>query len=101
MRFAVYRNYVSLQVLFKSIRVKLILAIVIVSVLHTDGSSIGIVEIENKVVAPLLSHDKRAREVIDVSGAVDCLTGSDSFVVVFEGEDVSFFRLLLIVVVEI
>lgn len=72
-----------------------------VSILHTDGTSISIVEIENKVVAPLFSHYQRVAEVIDVLDTVDCFAGSDSFVVVFEGEAMSFFGGLSTIVANI
>ena len=38
------------------------------------------------MVAPLFSHNQRVAEVVDVLNTVDCLAGSDSFVVAFEGE---------------
>lgn len=79
-------HYVSLQVLLEPISVKLTFAIRGVSILHTNRTSISIAEIKNKVIAPLLCHDQRVAEVIDVLNPIDCFASSNSFVVVFEGE---------------
>ena len=79
-------NNIALQVLFKPICVKLAFSIRSVSILHTNGTSISIVEIQNKIIAPLFSHDQRVTEMVDVLNTVNSFAGSDSFVVVFEGE---------------
>ena len=95
----VYRNDIALQILLKPISVEYILGIRRISVLHTDGSSFSIVEVENKMIAPLFSHDQRVAEVVDMLNGSYRLTCADTLVVVFEGESIAIFGLQSMIVI--
>ena len=71
----VYRNDISLQVLLIPISVEYILGIRRISVLYTDGTSVSIIEIQNEIVAPFLSHNQRVAKAIDIFNNIGCFMG--------------------------
>ena len=76
----IYRNNIALQILFEPVTVKHTFRIRGLFVLHTDGSSIRIVDIHQKITIPLFRNNLRTVEVVDVLNAVDRFACADSFV---------------------
>lgn len=87
----IYSNDVTLQIFLKPVGIEHSFGIGRSPVLHTNGRTLSIIEVQKDIVAPLFCNDLRPIEAVGVYNTVDCLTGSDSFVVVFEGEVVLYF----------
>ena len=86
--FIVDSNNIALQILLEPADIILPVEIAVVMILHTNGCSIGIVDIQHKMLAPLLGYDLVAVEDIPVCLTVDHLTGADAFIVVGEEQRV-------------
>ena len=84
----VYGHNVALQILLKPVDIKNFGGISLVAILHTNRRTLGIVEIQHKMLAPLLGHDLIAVEDIPVCLTVDRLAGADALIVVGEGQRV-------------
>ena len=82
----IYGHNVTLQILLEPVDIILPVEMAVVMILHTNGCSIGIVDIQHKMLAPLLGHDLIAVEDIPVCLTVDRLAGADALIVVGEGQ---------------
>ena len=80
----VYGDNIPLQILLKVEGIESILGVCRVPILHPDGCTTFVVEVDQKIVAPSLADDLGAVQSVDVVGPVHDLVGADAVGVVGE-----------------
>ena len=78
----IYRNDIALQVLFEPIGIEYTFGIGGLPVLHTNGRTLSIIEVQQEIVAPLFPNDLGIVDVIGMYNPVDSFACSQSICII-------------------